>query len=165
MMFLSRMVVALLTAPGAICYFNPNGEVLRDLPSFRELWDACTEQDGIPLALWMNIRFYNLNEGLGFMDTVGNAQLDVRDVEAVFPKDKYDPRDVHYHLRNVTHYLLDLDREIRTGEEIDGPGESSLSWIVDVLDEGAIEPPRRVLRLYPKADREAVCGALKDLGK
>jgi hypothetical protein len=37
MMFLSRAVIALLKAPDVICYFNPNGEVLRDYDSFRHL--------------------------------------------------------------------------------------------------------------------------------
>src|SRR5262249_50828707 len=112
MMFLSRAVLGVFKAPGVICYFNPNGEVLRDFPSFRELWDTCRQQKKIPLPLWMNIRFFYLSEKLGFMDTVGNDQLDIRDVEAIFPTEIYDPGDIDYYLRNVTHYLLDLDREI-----------------------------------------------------
>jgi hypothetical protein len=160
MQFLSRAVMALLKAPGVICYFNPNGEVLRDYSSFRELWDACTQQQKMPLPLWMNIRFFNLNETLGFMDTVGNGQLELSDVEAVFPTERYAPGDIDYYLRNVTHYLLELDREMETGEEIDGPGESNLSWTMEVLDQEVIEPPRRVLRLYPKASSMAVKAAL-----
>jgi hypothetical protein len=165
MMFLSRAVLALLKAPGVICYFNPNGEVLRDYPSFHELWHTCREQEKIPLSLWMNIRFFNLSEKLGFMDTIGNGQLEIRDVEAIFPMAKYDPGDIDYYLRNVTHYLLDLDREIQTGEAIDGPGESGLSWTAEVLDEGVIEPPRQVLRLYPKASRKHVREALAAVGR
>ena len=164
MMFLSRMVLALLAAPGVTCYFNPNGEVLRDRQSFHQLWDACVEKESIPLALWMNIRFFNLNEKLGFMDTVGNGQLEIRDIEAIFPTENYAPGDVHYYLRNVTHYLLDLDREIQTGEAFDGPGESDLSWTAEVLEQGVVEPPRRVLRLYPKDSREAIREALPAAG-
>ncbi len=158
--FLSRVVLAIFTAPGAVCYFNPNGEVLRDHASFSEDWNACAEQQNLPLPLWMNIRFFNLSEKLGFMDTVGNHQLDVRDVEAIFPTDQYDPGEVDYYLRNVTHYLLGLDRELQTGEEIDGPGESNLSWTMEALDEGLVDPPRPVLRLFPKAIRNAVHQAL-----
>jgi hypothetical protein len=165
MMFLSQAALALLKAPGVICYFNPNGEVLRDYDSFRQVWDACTEQQKMPLPLWMNIRFYNLSEKLGFMDTVGNGQLEIRDVEAAFPSAKYNPGDIDYYLRNVTHYLLGLDREMRSGEEIDGPGESNLSWTMEVLDQGVIEPPRRVLRLFPKASSKAVRTALSAVGR
>jgi hypothetical protein len=160
MMFLSRVVVALLEAPGVICYFNPNGEVLRDSPSFHQVWDECTKNELMPLPLWMNIRFFKLNDKLGFMDTVGNGQLEIRDVEAVFPMAKYEPGDIDYYLRNVTQYLLELDQELQDGEAIDGPGESNLSWTMEVLDQGVIDPPRRVLRLYPKASSKAVRAAL-----
>jgi hypothetical protein len=165
MMFLSRAALVLLKMPGVICYFNPNGEVLRDDASFRQVWDACTEQHNMPLPLWMNIRFFNLSDKLGFMDTVGNGQLEIRDVEAAFPLDRYDPGDIDYYLRNVTHYLLGLDRELQSGEEIDGPGESNISWTMEVLDQGVVEPPRRVLRLYPKASTSAVRAALSSIGR
>ncbi len=33
------------------------------------------------------------------MDTVGNAQLEIRDIEAVFPLAEYDPGDIDYYLR------------------------------------------------------------------
>ena len=160
MMFLSRVVVALLDTPGVTAYFNPNGEVLLDRDTFLRQWDGAAKEDKIPLPLWMNVRFFNLNKTFGFMDTVGNAQLDANDVEAVFPLAAYDPRDVAYYLRNVTHYLLDTDRPIQTGEAFDGPGESNLSWTVEVLKEGAVSPPRPVLRLYPKASRKAVRAAI-----
>lgn len=165
MMFLSEVATALLKAPGVICYFNPNGEVLRDYASFRQVWDACSEQQTLPLLLWMNIRYYNLSEKLSFMDTVGNAQLEIRDVEAVFPTADYNPGDIDYYLRNVTHYLLGLDREMQSGEEIDGPGESDLSWTMEVLDQGVIDPPRQVLRLYPKASAKAVREALSAVAR
>lgn len=165
MMFLSQVALALLKAPGVKCYFNPNGEVLRDDASFREVWEPCTEQQNLPLSLWANIRFFNLSETLGFMETVGNAQFEIRDVEAVFPFADYDPDDVDYYLRNVTHYLLGLEREMKSGEAIDGPGESNLSWTMEVLDQGMMDPPRRVLRLYPKSSAKAVQKALSTVGR
>jgi hypothetical protein len=165
LLFLGRLVLALLEAPGVLCYFNPNGEVLRDRSSFREVWIKCQEQEKLPLPLWMNIRFFSLDDTFGFMDSVGNSQLDVPDVEAIFPKAKYDPAEIDYYLRNVTHYLLDLDREIQTGETIDGPGESDLSWTTEILEQGTIDPPRPVLRLCPKASQKAVRGALAAVGR
>src|SRR5262249_32918474 len=130
--------------------------VLRDRASFRDLWNAARKQEKIPLPLWMNVRLFNVNERIALMDIVGNAQLDLLDVEAVFPKAKYDPNDIDYYLRNVTHYLMGLDREIESGEAIDGPGESNLSWTTEVLKEATSPPPRRVLRLYPKANRKEI---------
>jgi hypothetical protein len=160
MMFLSRAVLALFKVPGVLCYFNPNGEVLCDEQSFRKVWEPCAERRQLPLSLWTNVRFSKFSESLGFMETVGNAQLDIRDIEAVFPMNRYVPADVDYYLRNVTHYLLELDREMQTGEDIDGPGETNLSWTMEVLDEGVIAPPRRVLRLYPKASLDTVRAAV-----
>lgn len=65
----------------------------------------------------------------------------------------------------MTHYLLDLDHEIKTGDAIDGPGESNLSWTAEVLDEATSEPPRRVLRLYPKSNRKEVRAALAAIAR
>lgn len=164
MMFLSRVVLALLNMSSVLCYFNPNGEVLRDGAGFRDTWDACEKQQKIPLLLWMNIRHFNLNERFGLMDSVGNGQLEIQDVEAIYPRAEYDPGTISYYVSNVTHYLLDLDRAIKTGEAIDGPGESNLSWTIEVCKLGIVAPPRRVLRLYPKASGAAIREALAAAG-
>jgi hypothetical protein len=158
--FLSRMVLAVFQVPGVLCYFNPNGEALYDCTSFRKIWNACREQEKLPLPLWVNVRFFSLNDHFAFMDTVGNRQLDVSDVEAIFPQAECDPGDIGYYLRNVTHYLLEPGTEIKIGESIDGPGETDLSWTAEALDNGMIQPPRPILRLYPKSCRKAVQSAL-----
>ncbi len=54
---------------------------------------------------------------------------------------------------------------MKSGEQIDGPGESNLSWTIEVLDQGVIDPPRRVLRLYPKSIAKAVHTALSAVGR
>ena len=91
--FVNRVALASFTVPGVICYFNPNGEVLKDHTGFYEVWKECGQQEKIPLPLWVNIRFFNLNKELGFMDTVGNGQMEVvSDVEAIYPSAKYRPR-------------------------------------------------------------------------
>ena len=73
------------------------------------------------------------------------------------------PGDIDYYLRNITHYLLDQRSELKSSEAIDGPGESDLSWTAEVLDEGTVTPPRKVVRLYPRASRGAVQQALAAL--
>jgi hypothetical protein len=158
--FLSRVVLAVLEVPGVICYFNPNGEVLRDAAGFREMWDAAQKQEKVPLPLWTNVRFFNLPEKVTLMDTVGNGQLDLRDVEAVFPKGKHSPGDIDRYLRRLTGHLLGLGRKITTGEDIDGPGESNKSWTTDLAKDGTFAPPRRVVRVYPKDRRDAIQEAL-----
>lgn len=158
--FISRLVITLGTVPGVLCYFNPNGEVLWDMSSFASTWDDATKQQKVPLLLWMNVRLFHVDRVFGFMDTVGNAQLDVRDIEVIYPVKRYDPGIIDYYMGNVTHYLLDLGREIQTGEAIDGPGENALSWTAVACDQGIMSPPRPVLRLYPKADAAPIQKAL-----
>jgi hypothetical protein len=154
--FLARTAIALGSLPGVLCIFNPNGEILRDAASFARDWSECGKARKLPLLLWMNIRFCHLDATYSLMDTVGNAQLDVPDVEAIFPRSETAPADVDHYLRNVTHYLLDLDRPLRTGEDIDGPGESDLSWTIEALEDGSLQPPRRTYRLTPKAHGKAI---------
>jgi hypothetical protein len=50
--------------------------------------------------------------------------------------------------------------EFETGQTIDGPGETDSSWMIEVLDNGLVNPPRKVLRLYPKQHAAAVTEAV-----
>jgi hypothetical protein len=163
--FLSKLALPLLELPGVVCYFNPSGEVLCDSSYFRTTWEACQQQKKTPLPLWCNVRFFNLNPQFGFMDTVGNHQLDVEDIEAVFPLAAYEPGRVDYYLRNVTHYLMTTVRPLKSGESIDGPNETDLGWTIERLENGLASPPRRVLRVYPKVHQRAIQTALASAGK
>lgn len=159
--FLNEIVLALLKTNGVLCYFNPNGEVLCDHATFHEVWDGCRVENKIPFQLWSNVRFFNLTDKLGFMDTVGNAQLDIPDIEVLFPKAAYDPGTIDYYMRNVTHYLREIHpRAIASGESIDGPDETNLSWTAEVIEDPIVTPPRRALRLYPKAESKRISRSL-----
>ena len=155
------MILATRGLPGVIGYFNPNGEVLRDLASFQSVFNECAAQRVLPLLLWSNIRLFNLSSEYGMMDTVGNRQFDVKDIEAVYPSKRYTPSEIDYYLRNVTQYLLDSKCEPRTGEPIDGPGENQLSWIVESRKQAIVSPPRSVIRLYPRNEKKAIDQAIK----
>ena len=161
--FLSRLSLAMLSVPGVICYFNPNGEVLCDSKGFRKIWDGCEAQKKLPLLLWSNVRLFTLNERFAMMDTVGNSQMDVFDVEAIYPRSKYNPNDIANYLRNVTHYLLETEREIQSHEAFDGPGETNLTWIVEVKENGLVPPPRKMLRLCPKTARNEIADCVTAL--
>lgn len=156
MIFLTRLALAIGSVSSASCYFNPSGEVLRDFAKVESVLQACVEQQKQPIHLWANARLFRLSPEFGFMDTVGNEQLNVGDVEVVYPVEGYQPADIDYYMRNVTHYLLGVGRDLQTGETIDGPGERGLSWIIEVPDEPLVSPPRRVLRLFPTAKAKAI---------
>ena len=121
--FLTGMAKAILKMPGASCYFNPNGEVLRNLQAFPELLDGCLA-DILPLPAWCNVRFFNLEGGWFLMDTVGNGQLDVPDFEVLFNVERYEPGRIDNYLRNVTMYLVGNPAvKLKDAEKIDGPNE------------------------------------------
>jgi hypothetical protein len=82
--FLTRIAADLLALPQAVCYFNPNGEVLRDADALRESLNAAWWRQLPPLDAWANIRLFRSDEDWCFMDTVGNGQLDLPDLEACF---------------------------------------------------------------------------------
>lgn len=158
--FLSRLVLATGGAAGVLCYFNSNGEVLRDHDGFSRVWQDCASDGLIPLPLWSNVRLFKLTDQLVLMDTVGNRQLDRMDIEAIFASDEYTPSDVDNYLRNVSLYLLHSNPEFETGQTMEGPGGTGSSWTIEVLDKGLVSPPRKVLRLYPKRHAAAVADAV-----
>lgn len=138
--------------PEAICYFNPNGEVLRDLQTLNESFEYAEENDFPPLDLWSNVRLFRLEQDWATIDTVGNAQLDLLDVEACFHAESYDFADVEQFLRLVTCFLEESDEPIENGDSMEGPGD--VIWRVWQLDESLVAPPRRVLRCLPQDGRE-----------
>lgn len=154
--FLNRLTIAAGETSGVLCYFNPGGELLRDLIMFDLDWQASAVEQKLPLLLWSSIRLFKLDPAFSFMDSVGNGQFDVSDIEVIYPTNGYDPSTIDYYIRNVTHHLLGLNRPLQTGETIDGPGESNLSWLIESLDTALTAPPRPVLRLYPAADAPAI---------
>jgi hypothetical protein len=71
--FVTKLGSALLDLPGALCYFNPNGEVLRDRDGLRESLNDAWTHDLHPLDAWCNIRLFNVDAEWSLMDTVGNG--------------------------------------------------------------------------------------------
>lgn len=150
--FVTQLVSALLELPDAICYFNPNGEVLRDQDGLRESLNFSWAHQLPPLEVWSNIRLFNLNPSWSLMDTVGNGQLDIRDLEACFHTESYEFDQVDNFLRNVSLYLLQNPGEVEDGDTLDGPGE--MRWQALKIDAAITVPPRDILRLLPLDDRE-----------
>jgi len=162
--YLSNLTETLLSKTNAICYFNPNGEVLAERGEFIQILNESKQQQKIPLPLWTNVRLYRVDEEFMLMDSVGNGQLDVSDVEAIFPISRYQPNEVGYYLRNLTHYSLEIRRRMKVEGPIDGPGESNLSWMAELRDSGVVQPPRKVTRLYPQDLKEHINALLPPIG-
>lgn len=149
--FVTRLATTLLELPEALCYFNPNGEVLLDADGLRENLNHAWANGLPPLNVWSNVRLFNVDEDWVMMDTVGNDQLDIPDVEACFHADSYELGEIDNFLRNISDYLLQNGDVINDGDTIDGPGD--IVWRAQNHDNGVCDPPRGVLSWLPADDR------------
>jgi Domain of unknown function (DUF4261) len=151
--YLTTVVEALLQMPGALCYFNPSGEVLRDLAGVRAHIEQAKGDDLLLLDLWANVRAYPYDVDWTLMDTVGNGQLndvkdvgsEVRDVEAVFRTKVYDRSEVGDFLRDLSVYLHDEGDVVKDGDHFDGPG--NVKWKTSLTEQSVAMPLRRVLHV------------------
>lgn len=150
--FVTKVTAALLELPGALCYFNPNGEVLRDADGVRSSLNYAWSNELPPIDLWSNVRLFNINSQWALMDSVGCGQFDLPDCEAIFHNERYDFTEVDNFLRNVTLYLMDQGEVIKAGDTMDGPGD--VRWQAHQRDDGVCDPPRPLLRWVPMDNRE-----------
>ncbi len=151
--FLTGLTARLMNLPQTLCYFNPNGEVLRGRAEFKDTLKHAEVDCEPPLELWANVRLYTLTDGWLMMDTVGHSQFNTPgapafpDLEAIFSKGSCDPREVDAFFRNLALYLLQHGpTTITDGDSIDGPGGN---WNVLARKNGMMMPPRNTLRLCP----------------
>jgi hypothetical protein len=143
---------ALLEHPAALAYVNPAGEAVRD----RAALDASLARHdprGIPpVDLWSSVRRVDRDDGWATMDTVGMAQLGVRDHEACFLAARYRAGDIEAFLRNVSIHLVRRGDVIADGDTVDGPG--GVAWRAYRLQQGLRPPARPVLRWFPEDGSE-----------
>lgn len=150
--FLTRAVTAVLELPQAICYFNPGGEVLRDETGLRQGLNHAWSHDLPPLDMWTNVRLFRATEQWSLMDTVGNGQFDVPDLEAVYQVDKYPSGEVEGFLRSASLYLLNGNEEVEDGDTADGPGQ--IHWMALQCLDALSDPPRPTIRWIPQDGTE-----------
>jgi hypothetical protein len=141
----------LLGLDGALCYFNPNGEVLRNAIGMHESLAFARENDLPPFDLWTNVRLFNTDDGWLVMDTVGNGQLDLPDIEACFHRDACECSDIDVFLRNISFYLLQHGEVIQDRDTMDGPGGR---WQARHVEDAVCSPPRRALRWFLQDGRK-----------
>ena len=149
--YVTKVAAALLELPGALCYFNPGGEVLRDQDGLRESLNFAWANELPPLDSWSNVRLFQINTEWSLMDCVGNSQVDLPDLEACFFSDAYDFGEVDNLLRGLTLYLLEQGEVIEDGDTVDGPG--GVMWQAMTVEESLCDPPRQIIRLIPMDDR------------
>jgi hypothetical protein len=147
LIFLTKLAARFSELAGAICYFDPSGEVLLPFAALSDSLEHHTAHDLPPLDAWANVRLFNLNADWALMDCVGLGQLDASDHEVAFPKGLAEPQDVDSFIRNITLYLLKKGDIIKDGDTIDGP--AGRKWQGRFFETGLNDPPRGVLRWLP----------------
>lgn len=150
--FITRAVEAVMELPEAICYFNPGGEVLRDRDGLRRGLNHAWNHELPPLDMWTNVRLFRATEQWSLMDTVGNGQFDIPDVEAIFDTDKFEPSEIEGFLRSASLYLIDGDDDVEDGDTADGPGD--LVWKAMECADGLSDPPRETIRWIPQDESD-----------
>jgi hypothetical protein len=148
---LTRICASLLRLPDAICYFNPGGEVLRDRVSFEESQSLCEEHSIPTIDLWSNVRLFRFENDWAMMDTVGNSQLGLPDIEACFDARAYEFNSVDQLLRTLSMYLVE-NEEFEDGEEVEDDG--GMTWRMSMHDDSLCDPPRAVIRILPSDGRD-----------
>ena len=158
--FITSLASTLLRHPNALCYFDPNGEVLQSKTALDKAVAFAGTQNIPPMDVWTNVRLFNVNPTWLLMDTIGNWQLDIPDHEAAFPKDKFSPQEVSRWLRNVSLYVLQNAAIIKDGDTMDGPG--NIRWQGKTFSSGVCSPPREVIRWLPTGVADIPPALLED---
>jgi hypothetical protein len=148
--FLSKAVASLLDMPDAICYFNPGGEVLRDDDGLRRGMNYAWSHELPPLDMWTNVRLFRATEEWSLMDTVGNGQFDLPDLEAVYTTEDFEPSDIEGFLRSASLYMLQGGEKVEDGDTAEGPGE--INWMAMECIDALSDPPRPTIRWVPETD-------------
>lgn len=150
--FITQLALKLCAAPGALCYFNPNAEIVCNYATLKYAWERYVAGGLRPLDVWSNRRLYNPSQAPGWvlMDTMGMQQLDVQDHEACFRADRYNPDEVARFLINLSEYALSSTRVLKQGDATDGPG--ALLWQARSYESSLATPARPVLRWLPQDD-------------
>ena len=149
--FLSKAVATLLEMPDAVCYFNPGGEVLRDDDGLRRGMNYAWSHELPPLDMWTNVRLFRATEQWSLMDTVGNGQFDLPDLEAVYTTDDFEPSDIEGFLRSASLYMLQGGEKVEDGDTAEGPGD--MNWIAMECVDALSDPPRPTIRWIPENDQ------------
>lgn len=148
----ARNVIQLIRAalnaanlPGVLAYFQPAGEVLLPIHHVAEMLEHATIAQIPPLDLWSNIRISWLTDDWSLVETIGNIQLDLPDVEIYFKHDQQETNDVAALARAVSLRMLSESSVPSIGQEFATHDGSKFSVVKPT--ENLLPPNRPIARL------------------
>jgi len=167
--FVMSITKKLMDLPGSICYFNPNGELLRDAEALNAQLGWCAANKVPSMPAWTSARLFearvdrpdstqaedrseealepDATDNWWLLDTVGLPQVDLPDLEAFFPAGVVDPGPLHDFLWDVAFHLIGEGHGFEDGDTLPGPADRR--WRVRVMENSWFPPLRRILRWFP----------------
>jgi hypothetical protein len=148
--FVSQLQLALMSLPGALAAFNPNGELLLSKDSLHEPLARDFGGGAIAIDAWCNVRRFRPEEAEGWLlyDTVGMGQLDVADHEGSLPEDHGSKGELYGLLCSIAEYDASKGGVLGVGDtSSDLAGQD---WVALAAGDGLFGPPREVLRWAPE---------------
>jgi hypothetical protein len=149
---LSEAAVALRSVPGALVWFNPNGDVMVPLDFLDQVVRPFRGGGPPPLAAWVGVRPGTIavgGEEWLMVDSVGMGTLGGTDVELVLPDPEHDA-DLNV-LVKVAFSLCRESIDQPRPEEGDVVEGRTTSWRVVAGQQALAVPPRDVVRWVPEA--------------
>jgi hypothetical protein len=146
LVFVARLTAAVAQAPGAIAYFNPNGEVLLPPDRLATSLALASKMDLPPVDLLAGVRFFDFRPDWVVMDIVGNSQFShpenprpMHDFEVCVPK-------LQLALQSTAALLVYSTTQLVRNGPIDSPSGQSGSAVVRRF--GLVTPPRPTVRFF-----------------
>jgi len=137
----------LLALPGALAYFDPNGEVILDRAGVDASFAHAERASVPPLDLYTHVRLFNVQgSDFAIMDTVGMDRFFLPDAEVAVAS-TIDPNAVAQFLMNVSLHHLRKKGAIPDTHTTDGPGGV---YRVHHREKSLVPPPRAVARFVPE---------------
>jgi len=142
---LAKVTLAIGTLPDVSGYFCPGGEIFVPVEVLEEILQASKVAGFPPLDLFANLRLSWLDDRWVIFETIGNAQLGLRDFEVFADSEQHDLNEIASWLRRWTWQHLRPEKAFEDGSIAEGPGQARFDVIF--AEDALLEPKRPVIRL------------------
>ncbi|QDU78010.1 hypothetical protein Pan97_50890 [Bremerella volcania] len=145
LMALAKVSLSIGLLPDVAGYFCPGGEIFVPVEVLDEILQASKVAGFPPLDLFANLRLSWLDDRWIIFETIGNAQLGLRDFEVYADSKQHDLNDIAAWLRRWSWQHLQAENALEDGSVASGPGEGSFDVVY--ADDALLPPKRPVIRL------------------
>lgn len=141
--FLIQLAAKVGELPEAGVFFNPNSELLLTFARIHHILSVADEQKTFPLEPFCRYRGCRVDETWSVVDSIGMAQLGLRDFEFAWPGTDVTRQEQIGFMLDLLHYQVDKAAHIAGGHSTDGP--KGKIWYAEERAASCMVPPRQVL--------------------